>query len=117
MVATPVVPSLTLKQAFFDGTWQLHYFEQDVPSTIMALGDFSLKSAYGVVRLTLPVQQSLHYIWRPEIALKNSIFMWRLLNNLLPLADVLMSIAFSMPSKCLFYDDIYRIPESCFLCL
>ena len=45
---------------------------------------------------------SRRYIWSSRIPLRISIFMWRLLNQAIPLADVLEGLGFNIPSKCPF---------------
>lgn len=65
-------------------------------------GSFSLASAYELFapkRRILPVMK---VIWNKRLPKRVSVFMWRLLNGILPFPDVLMTIGFSMPSKCCF---------------
>ncbi|KAL3510097.1 hypothetical protein ACH5RR_029498 [Cinchona calisaya] len=50
------------------------------------------------------VSFSRRMIWDSKLQLKISIFMWLLLNNLLPLDDILSKFGILMASKCRFCD-------------
>lgn len=65
-----------------------------------------MASAYGQLRPRLQQRTQLSYIWRPEIPLKQSVFMWLLLNGLLPFPEILQTFGFSLPSKCLFCQNL-----------
>ncbi|XP_027158138.1 uncharacterized protein LOC113759763 [Coffea eugenioides] len=62
------------------------------------------KVASALERLQSPSNPliSCKLIWNQRIPLKISIFMWRLLNNLLPFPDILRQFGFHLPSKCPF---------------
>lgn len=68
----------------------------------MPNGDFSLLSAYNIIRKKHAVLVSRKMIWSLRMPSKVSIFMWRLLNSALPFSDVLVSQGFNLPSKCPF---------------
>ena len=68
----------------------------------MPNGDFSLLSAYNIIRKKHAVLVSRKMIWSLCMPSKVSVFMWRLLNSALPFSDVLVSQGFNLPSKCPF---------------
>ncbi|XP_071921753.1 uncharacterized protein [Coffea arabica] len=59
---------------------------------------------------------SRRYIWNLRIPLCISIFMWRLLNNAIPLPDILQSLGFNMHSKCPFYPSCETLDHLFSLC-
>lgn len=65
-----------------------------------ALGDFTLSSAFAVVRRRQTEHGHLHYVWDTLLPLKISFFMWCLLNSKMPLPDVLMDLGYQTVTKC-----------------
>ena len=65
-------------------------------------GRFSVSPVFSIIRQWRPPMVSRRYIWSSRIPLRISIFMWRLLNQAIPLADVLEGLGFNIPSKCPF---------------
>lgn len=66
-------------------------------------GDFTISSAFSVVRARVTTSPIWRFIWDPTIPLRVSLFMWRAYNQLLPLSSVLCRFGFSMfPSICCF---------------
>lgn len=67
-------------------------------------GDFTISSAYDIVRNRRASQLSGKMIWNLLIPIKVAVFIWRLLNSALPFPDVLKELGFHLPSKCPFCD-------------
>ena len=119
---TPVNGALTFKDFIRDGRWDSLVLAQYFPSDIMALilqhptpegerpdevvwmptpsGQFSLSSAFQEVRQARNASWLFSRIWHPQIPLKVSFFMLRLLRGRLPLDDILGKFGIQGPSKC-----------------
>ncbi|XP_071900997.1 uncharacterized protein [Coffea arabica] len=65
-------------------------------------GTLHLETLSSIIRQRHPPMISRRYIWSSHILLRISIYMWRLLNQAISLADVLEGFGFNMPSKCSF---------------
>lgn len=63
-------------------------------------GLFTLHSAYNLLRPKQASLPSMRFVWSKRVPTKISFFAWRLLNGLLPFADILVSLGFHFPSKC-----------------
>lgn len=63
-------------------------------------GMFTLKSAFDLVRQQQVVTPELKFVWDTSLPLKAFLLCWRLMNNLLPLPETLMSFGFHLVSKC-----------------
>ncbi|CAH9093635.1 unnamed protein product [Cuscuta epithymum] len=63
-------------------------------------GNFSFSSAYDVIRPKKTLLPLAKYIWNNRIPKKNSFFLWRLTNNLLPFEDKLTQFGIFGPFKC-----------------
>ena len=63
-------------------------------------GGFQISSALESLRdHSLPMPSRV-LLWNKRIPLKVSVFMWRLLNCILPFPDILQRLGFNLPSKC-----------------
>ena len=65
-----------------------------------ASGQFSLSYAFHEVRQARNASWFFARIWPPQIPLKVSFFMLRLLIGRLPLDDMLCKLGIHLPSKC-----------------
>lgn len=54
-------------------------------------GLFTLHSAYNLLRPKQASLPSMRFVWSKRVPTKISFFAWRLLNGLLPFADILVS--------------------------
>ena len=70
------------------------------PSTA---GTFTISSALEWIRPLSNPLISRKLIWNQCIPIKISIFMWHLLNNLLPFLDILRQFGLHLQAKCPFY--------------
>ena len=65
-------------------------------------GSFTVSSTLETLRPLSNPLISRKLIWDKRLLLKVSIFMWRLLNDLLPFPDILRRFGLHLPSKCPF---------------
>ena len=79
-------------------------------------GEFSIKSAVLRRRHQGASLLSRTLIWDQRLPRKISIFMWRLLNALLPLPDILSKFGFHLPSKCVFCNHVETLEHVFLTC-
>ncbi|CAH9146737.1 unnamed protein product [Cuscuta epithymum] len=77
-------------------------------------GIFSFNSAYDVMRPKMTLNLSAKYVWNSCTPPKNSFFLWRLNNHLLPFEDKLTTFGIHRPFKCPFCNSPDTI-DHCFL--
>lgn len=82
-----------------------------------ASGNFTLKTVYNALRPTQPQLPFMKYVWNSRIPLKLSFFVWRVLNGLLPYADVLVTFGFHLPSKCPWCDSADTLDHGLVSCV
>ena len=114
--------ALTFRDFIRDGRWNSMLLAQYLPSDVTALilqhpilegerpdevvwmsmtsGQFSLCSAFQEVRQARNASWLFSLIWHPQIPLKVSFFMLRLLMGRLSLDDILGKFGIQGPSKC-----------------
>ncbi|RAL45408.1 hypothetical protein DM860_013804 [Cuscuta australis] len=63
-------------------------------------GDFSLKKAYNICRMTKPAQLNFSYCWNNAQIPKVKFFLWKALNCYLPFSDNLKRMGFHVVSIC-----------------
>lgn len=97
-------------------TFHLQSQRDDVVWEPTVTGHFSIASAYEILRPKQPIFMELPLIWSASIPLKISIFLWRMLNALLPFPEVLVTFGFQLPSKCYCCDSLDSIQHCFFHC-
>nr|XP_027099065.1 uncharacterized protein LOC113718354 [Coffea arabica] len=117
-----VVPNLSFDNVFINGYWDVNKLYQTLPREMVpsilehpvpeeggeaeviwmptTSGNFSLASAFSEIRQTRNKSMVFDRIWHPQLPLKVSFFMLRLLLGRLPLPDRLCKLGFHLPSKC-----------------
>ncbi|XP_071940013.1 uncharacterized protein [Coffea arabica] len=118
----PVQGDLSFRDFIVDGKWNsvglAEYLPRDITTMILqhstpegerpdevvwvstTSGSFSLSSAFREVRQARNPSWIFSHIWLPQLPVKVSLFMLRLLMRRLPLDDILGKFGFQLPSKC-----------------
>lgn len=129
LLANP--PQLSIKEIYNDGTWRRDvlrdYLDDDLRNLVTQRsltfipqpdcliwkpspsGVFFISSAYTVVHAQRPRHPLAVNFWKPNIPIKISILLWHLLNGFVSFSVVLVSLGFSLATKCLHCSSIDSI--------
>lgn len=99
-----VSDKLTLedRQQILDSQVQLLTDQDKLVWTATTVGNFKLQSVLGLLQKPTNPLIWRKLIWDRRIPLKILVFMWLLINHMLPFPDVLQHFGFHLPSKCSF---------------
>lgn len=78
----------------------LTHSEDKVCWTKNSASNFTLKSAWDIIRERGPKSFTFKRLWYPNRPLKVSVFLWRVLKNAIPVDSLIMSKGIYIPSKC-----------------